>query len=91
METSKSKWQDKRAIIVVRQSNDKDGTASTEAQLDYMVKDLKRAGLVYVDKVVLEGVVGSSPARITEVLVAQPTREDLKDLAREGSVASSPR
>jgi hypothetical protein len=70
METSKSKWQDKRAIIVVRQSSDKDGTASTAAQLDYMLKDLVRVGMVYADKVVLEGVVGSSAARITEELEA---------------------
>jgi hypothetical protein len=68
METSKNKWQDKRAIIVVRQSSDKEGTGSTKAQLDYMVKDLERVGMVYVDKVVLEGVTASSPARITEII-----------------------
>jgi hypothetical protein len=80
METSKNKWQDKRAIVVVRQSSDKDGTGSTEAQLDYRVKDLKRAGMVCVDKVVLEGVTGASPARITQVIEALFVRKkDEKD------------
>jgi hypothetical protein len=55
------------AIVVVRQSSDKDGTASTAAQLDYMARELERVGLRYVDKEVLEGVPGSAPARLDEV------------------------
>jgi hypothetical protein len=78
METSKHKWQGKRAIIVVRQSDDKDGTGSTEAQLDYMRKDLTRVGMLYVDKVVLEGVKGSAPALTTEVLEKLFTRKKEK-------------
>src|SRR5438045_190311 len=68
MDGPKGKWQEMGAIVVVRQSNDKDGTASTAAQLDYMMKELDAVGLRYVDKEVLDGVPGSAPARISEVL-----------------------
>jgi len=68
MEAPKSKWQGLGAIVVVRQSSDKDGTSSTAAQLDYMHKELEKVGLRYVDKEVLDGVPGSAPARISEVL-----------------------
>jgi hypothetical protein len=68
MNPSKGKWEGLRAVVVVRQSSDKEGTASTAAQLDFMHKEFQRVGMRYVDKEVLEGVPGSAPARITEVL-----------------------
>src|SRR5688572_2345899 len=66
MEPSKNKWNGLRAIVVARQSDDKDGTASTAAQLDYMKKELERVGLKYVDHEMLEGVRGSASATLTE-------------------------
>ncbi len=67
MET-KNKWQGLGAIVVARQSNDSDGTASTEAQLDHVEKKLNSVGMQVVDSEMLEGVSAASAARITEVL-----------------------
>src|SRR5690349_13430018 len=79
MQAPKSKWQEMGAIVIVRQSDDKNGTSSTAAQLDYMRKELEKVGLVYVDKVVLEGVPGSAPARISEVLEGLIERKKTQD------------
>ena len=68
MQTEKSKWQGKRAIVVARQSDDKDGTASTEAQLEHIIKQLGNVGMKVVDNEMLQGVSASAPARITEIL-----------------------
>ena len=65
MNSKVNRWQNKGAIVVVRQSDDKDGTASTAAQLDYMKHDLERVGMRFIDKETLEGVSGSSPAKLT--------------------------
>lgn len=64
MNSMENRWQNKGAIVVVRQSDDKDGTASTAAQLDYMKHDLERVGMRFVDTEALEGVSGSSPAKL---------------------------
>lgn len=79
MEAPKNKWQGKRAIIVVRQSNDKDGTASTAAQLDFMAKEIEKVGMCYVDNVAMEGVPGSAPARMSEVLEGLVARKKKSD------------
>lgn len=63
-----NKWEGLRAVVVPRQSDDKNGTASTEAQLDHITKRLATVGMTVVDQVMLEGVSAASPARITEVL-----------------------
>src|SRR4051794_34929684 len=78
MGTPKNKWQGLRAIIVGRQSNDKDGDSSTEAQLDYMKKELTRVGMCYVDKIMLEGIPASAPAKISAILgdLCQRKRRD---------------
>jgi hypothetical protein len=68
MEAPKSKWNELGAIVVARQSDDKDGTGSTEAQLDHVEKMLANVGMRVVDHVMLEGVSAASPARITEIL-----------------------
>ena len=68
MHKPKNKWEGLRAFVVARQSDDKDGTASTEAQLDHIKKKLSEVGMVYADKVMLNGVSAASPARITEIL-----------------------
>jgi hypothetical protein len=80
MEQQKTKWHGKRVIAVVRQSDNKedanasdqkasdDGSASTAAQLDNLRKIFEQLGIKYVDKVVLDGVPASAPARITEIV-----------------------
>jgi hypothetical protein len=68
MQYQKSSWQGLGAIVVVRQSDDSTGTASTAAQLDYMSKELDRVGMRLVDKEVLEGIPGSAPARLHEIM-----------------------
>jgi hypothetical protein len=80
MEEKKTTWRDKRVIAVVRQSLNKegaestkdhrseDGSASTAAQLDNLRKIFERLGMRYVDKVVLDGVPASAPARISEIV-----------------------
>lgn len=70
MENQKNKWQDKDAVLVARQSNDKDGNASTQAQYDHICKKLAEVGMRVVDRVMLEGVPASAAARITEILEA---------------------
>src|SRR4051812_16721294 len=79
MEPSKSKWQGLGAIVVARQSDDKEGTASTEAQLDHITKMLAAAGMHVVDKEMLDGVPASAPARITEILLALFKRKKEKN------------
>jgi hypothetical protein len=71
MQPEKSKWEGRRAIIVVRQSNDKDGTSSTQAQLDYMQKELARVGMQYVDKNPMEGVSGAADRGVPETVPAE--------------------
>ena len=68
MESTKTAWDGLRAIAVVRASDDKDGTASTAAQLDYMMKELDEQGMRFVGAEILDGVKASAPARIDEVL-----------------------
>jgi hypothetical protein len=63
-----NKWEGREAIVVARQSNDKDGTASNEAQLDHMKHQLQAAGMRFVDKKTLDGIPASAPARIDELL-----------------------
>jgi hypothetical protein len=64
----KNKWEGLRAVVIARQSNDKDGDASTEAQNNYMAIKVNDAGMRHVDTCFLEGVSGSAPARINEIL-----------------------
>ena len=80
MEQQKTKWHGKRVIAVVRQSDNKDdagtknqkttddGSSSTAAQLDNLRKIFDRLGMKYVDKIVLDGVPASAPARITAIV-----------------------
>jgi hypothetical protein len=68
MEASKNKGEGLGAIVVARQSNDSDGTASTAAQLDHITKKLAGVGMRVVDNEMLDGVPASAPARITEIL-----------------------
>jgi hypothetical protein len=79
MQKRKNKWKGLRALIVVRQSNDKEGPTSTEAQLEFMPKELERVGMTYVDKEVLEGVSAVSPARITQLLQKLVKRKKERD------------
>lgn len=64
----KNKWQGLRAIVVARQSSDKDGDASTAAQDSYMAVTLAKVGMHHVETIPLEGLSGSWPARIDTIL-----------------------
>ena len=64
----RNKWEGLRAIVVARQSNDKDGDASTKAQTNFMSVKLAEVGMRHVETIPLEGVSGSWPARIDETL-----------------------
>ncbi|HEX8325138.1 MAG TPA: recombinase family protein [Tepidisphaeraceae bacterium] len=80
METpSKGKWDGLRAIIVARQSKDDKGTASTAAQVDFMLLELERVGLKYVDNKLLDGVAASAPQRITEIIQELFRRKETDD------------
>jgi hypothetical protein len=80
MEQQKTKWHGKRVIAIVRQSSNNDdskskkdtrsddGSASTAAQLDNLLKTFAQLGMIYVDKVVLDGVPASAPKRISEIV-----------------------
>jgi hypothetical protein len=52
---------------VVRQSNDKTGAESTAAQLDFLHTECGREGMCHVDKVVMEGVAASAPAKLEDI------------------------
>jgi hypothetical protein len=91
MEQQKTTWHGKRVIAVVRQSLNKDGakatddekaadgSASTAAQLDNLRKIFDRLGMQYVDKVVLDGVPASAPARISEIVKRLFERKKIKN------------
>ena len=68
MEKNHKNRQGGETIAVCRQSSDAKGTASNEAQLDFMRKDLLSEGMRLVDAMMLDGVPGSAPARINEIL-----------------------
>jgi hypothetical protein len=63
MEDQKNYWKDNRYICLVRQSNDEDGDDSVKAQLSYLRTECDADSMIYVDKIELEGVTGSLPAR----------------------------
>src|SRR5436189_4078403 len=56
-------WKGLRYIPVVRQSNDDKGKDSVDAQLNYLCMECDADGMIYIDKIVLQGVTGSLPAR----------------------------
>jgi hypothetical protein len=58
-----NKWEGSRYICLVRQSNDDDGDDSVKAQLACLHAACDADRMVYVDKIELEGVTGSLPAR----------------------------
>ena len=60
----------KRYICLVRASDASEGTTSTEAQLELLRAYGDRMGMVFIDKIVLDGVTGSLPGK----------REDLSGL-----------
>src|SRR5688572_21055309 len=61
--SNRSMWEGSRYICLVRQSNDDDGDDSVLAQMKYLRAECDGDGMAYVDKIVLEGVTGSLPAR----------------------------
>lgn len=64
-----NRWQNKRYICLVRQSNDSEGSGSTEGQLRLLHQEGERRGMRHIDDVVLTGATGSLPGK----------RQDLQD------------
>src|SRR5688500_2407477 len=61
--SDKDMWKGSRYICLGRQSNDDEGDDSVLAQLKYLRSECDGDGMIYVDKILLEGVTGSLPAR----------------------------
>lgn len=77
--TRDEKWRGKRFIILVRQSDDSEGTSSTEAQLHWLRTEGERLGMVLVDEVILSGVTGSLPGKrddLHQLLDRKRTHDD---------------
>ncbi len=86
----------KRYLCLCRVSNDSDGTSSTEAQLDMQRAFGDAREMIYVDKIMLEGVTGSMPGKradLAEIVKRKRTKNDfdvllvqrLDRLTRSGS------
>jgi len=67
MSQQSNQWKGKGYIASVRQSDDKDGGASTEAQLAYLDLQCTAVGMHYVDKSVGEGLTGSLPGKRSDL------------------------
>ncbi len=61
--SNRDMWEGSRYICLGRQSNDDEGDDSVLAQLKYLRSECDGDGMIYVDKILLEGVTGSLPAR----------------------------
>lgn len=75
---SKSQWAGKRFICMLRQSDDKEGNSSVQAQLAFLMQEGEKLGMKYVDKISLEGVSGSLPGNRSD-LTALFERKRQKD------------
>ena len=62
-EKTSDQWRGKRYICLARQSDDSEGTTSTEAQLELLHAEGQQRGMVHVDDIVLAGVSGSMPGK----------------------------
>jgi Recombinase/Resolvase, N terminal domain len=65
--SSQDRWRGKRYISQVRQSNDSEGTTSTQAQLKWMHAEGDRLGMIHVGDIVLNGLTGSLPGKRTDL------------------------
>ena len=76
---TENRWRGKRYICLVRQSDDSQGTTSTEAQLRWLREEGARLGMIHVDDVVLNGVTGSIPGKrkdLTDLLERKEKQDD---------------
>ena len=64
---SEDGFRGKRYICSVRQSNDSEGTTSTEAQLEWMHRECEKLGMILVEDMVLAGVTGSIPGKRVDI------------------------
>jgi len=77
--TNHDERQGKRYICLARQSDDSEGTTSTEAQLELLHAEGQKRGMVHVDDVVLAGVSGSMPGKrddLAQILERKRQRDD---------------
>ena len=66
-ENQKRKWKDKRYIGLARQSDDKEGNASTIGQLAHLRRECAAVGMSETDVIALDGVTGSMPGRRSDM------------------------
>ena len=79
----KKEFEGKRYICLVRASDPGQAESSTDAQLAMLNAKAKEMGMVYVDKIVLEGVTGSRPGMredMTALLHRKKTANDFEVL-----------
>src|SRR5687768_4695986 len=84
MMSNRDIWEGSRYVCLVRQSNDDDGDDSVLAQLKFLRAECDGDGMSYVDKIVLEGVTGSLPARrahYTALIKRKLEKDDFDTLA----------
>jgi hypothetical protein len=72
-------WEGKRYICSVRASDSGQAESSTDAQLAMLNAKAEELGMVYVDKVVLEGVTGSMPGRREDLLALIERKKTVND------------
>jgi len=71
--------ENKRYICLVRASDTSDGTTSTEAQLALLRDYGDRMGMIFVDKVVLDGVTGSMPGKREDMTALLARKREKND------------
>jgi hypothetical protein len=77
----RNSWAGKRYIATARQSQDTEGVASTQGQLEYMRRECATLDMSETDVVLLEGVTGSLPGRredLTALLERRRTKKDFE-------------
>jgi len=71
--------ENKRYICLVRASDDSEGTTSTDAQLALLRDYGDRMGMIFVDKVVLDGVTGSMPGKRVDMTALLARKREKND------------
>ena len=73
------RWKGKRYIALARQSDDKDGNASTTGQLAHMRRECGDVGMSETHVILLEGVTGSMPGKRKDLLALLRRKREKND------------
>ena len=85
------RWRGKRYLCLARQSNDAEGTTSTQAQLKWMRKESDGLGMHHAgDDYALEGVTGALPGRRKDLQEIPRSQADEERLRRACRPADGP-